>query len=163
MADYIISCHATYPWTAPVSQPVEGIGELVFFKNHAGTLRIEKSQKIFDSLLASGDTSTFDQDIWARMPPGRMYPKLKLEAADTFASGIFRVGGKVQFAIKKYGNGWTGWLDEEVRFLSSQSAGKVFVLACATVVSSIDVKEVNKYFAQDYRTNGTTEYLYHGA
>ncbi|MCM5682900.1 hypothetical protein M8A51_25530 [Schlegelella sp. S2-27] len=152
MADYIISCHGTYEYDFPLSHALTGIKTLVVFKNHAGTFRIEKSQKIFDDLLAGNKVDA--SEIWTEMQEGRCYPSLTLRYADDFASGIFKVGSGGAFAIKKYGTGWVGTLKQELDWLTQHKAEKVYLMTCTKVVSKIDPKVINGYFDQVVELSG---------
>ncbi len=145
MADYIISCHGTYEYDFPLSHALSDISELVVFKNHAGTLRIEKSERIFRSLLDGNDTG-LDGEIWTRMGPGRCYPSITLSGASEFASGIFKVGSGGAFPIKKYACKWKGSLQQELKYLASIDAKTVYLLTCTAVVSMIDPAKINAYF-----------------
>jgi hypothetical protein len=144
MADYIISCHGTYEHDFPLSHSITGIKTLVVFKNHAGTFRLEKSQKIFDALLAGSKIDA--SEIWTEMNEGRCYPSLTLRGAKEFASGIFKVGSGGAFAIKTYGSNWIGRLVDEIAWLAQHKAEKVYLMTCTSVISKIDPKIVNAYF-----------------
>lgn len=145
MADYIISCHGTYEYDFPLSHSLVGVSELVIFKNHAGTLRIEKSERIFRDLL-NGKDQGLESEIWTRMAPGRCYPSITLRGASEFASGIFKVGSGGAFPIRKYHTQWVGSLHDELKYLTSINAKTVYLLTCTAVVSMIDPAKINHYF-----------------
>jgi hypothetical protein len=152
LADYIISCHATYVHDFPLSHTLVGIPKLVIFKNHAGTLRLQKSAQIFAALVKGEKID--GSEIWTEMAEGRCYPSLTLRGTNEFESGIYRIGGGMRSRVRDYPNNSTGALSVELDWLAQNKPETVYLLTCTEVVSKVDPREINKYFDHDVRLVG---------
>ena len=145
---WIINGHGTYEWDFDVTYPVPDNVEVVFFKDSGGTLRIERSWRLYDAIV-KGKADTLTDEIRSVIPAGYLIPDFRVTGDISFPCGVMQAEVVDGMKIKKT---LVSLLPKEkkrgidmLKAISEAGGGRVYWVACTKVVSSIRPSVVNGY------------------